>query len=272
MIQSLKDILVVTDMDNTLLTAKDGIPSCNLETIKLFVALGGKFTVATGRTVNSVKHYLDKLPINVPAITFGGAVIYDFNSKKRITNKFLPKAEALDALLDIQSKFKGVGIEVMAENGKIHVVQANKYTYEHTLHEKLEYTLVNSNDVTCNWNKVLFACDNAMLKRIHEYVSSKRYNDIYFIQTNDIYIEIMSKTASKGTALRELSAYLNIPHENTIAIGDYYNDLELMKSAQYSVAVKNAPNEVKLAANEVTSSCLEGGVGQFLYKLIKQYT
>ena len=54
MIESLADLLVVSDMDNTLLTAKEGVPSCNRVTIQLFCELGGRFTVATGRPVESV--------------------------------------------------------------------------------------------------------------------------------------------------------------------------------------------------------------------------
>ena len=46
MIRSLKDILVVSDMDNTLLTPEDGVPFVNQVTMRLFCALGGPFTVA----------------------------------------------------------------------------------------------------------------------------------------------------------------------------------------------------------------------------------
>ena len=45
----LSDTLVICDMDNTLLTAKEGIPSCNRAVIQLYTGMGGLFTVATGR-------------------------------------------------------------------------------------------------------------------------------------------------------------------------------------------------------------------------------
>ena len=57
MIESLADLLVVSDMDNTLLTAKEGVPSCNRVTIQLFCELGGRFTVATGRPVECVRRW-----------------------------------------------------------------------------------------------------------------------------------------------------------------------------------------------------------------------
>lgn len=52
MIRSLKDILVVSDMDNTLLTPEDGVPFVNQVTMRLFCALGGHFTVATAARWN----------------------------------------------------------------------------------------------------------------------------------------------------------------------------------------------------------------------------
>lgn len=272
MITSLKDILVVTDMDNTLLTAEQGIPSCNLATIKLFCELGGKFTIATGRTIESAGRYLDKLPLNAPAIVYGGGVIYDFNTNMRIKSALLPKKPAMQALMDIQDAFPGIGIEVMAENGRIYVIQSSPYTHHHTLHEKLNYTVSALQDVYIGWNKVLFACDNETLLRIQRFVSRKQYPGIYFVATNSIYFEIMPEGVTKGKALEQLCAHLQIPIENTIAIGDYYNDINLMQTAGHSVAMGNAPPDVQNIASEVTDTCLNGGVGQYLYKLIKQYT
>ena len=67
MIRSLKDILVVSDMDNTLLTPEDGVPFVNQVTMRLFCALGGHFTVATGRTMERGMKMASSRPISVEA-------------------------------------------------------------------------------------------------------------------------------------------------------------------------------------------------------------
>jgi hydroxymethylpyrimidine pyrophosphatase-like HAD family hydrolase len=82
---------------------------------------------------------------------------------------------------------------------------------------------------------------------------------------------MMPKGASKGTALSDLCSLLGVPIGNTYAIGDYYNDIEMMKYAGHAVAVDNAPDEVKAVANEIADSNDNGGVGQFLYRLIQKY-
>ncbi len=272
MISCLKDILVVADMDNTLLTPQTGIPACNIETIRLFCKFGGNFTVATGRTVESVRHYMAQLPPLAPAITNGGGIIYDFNAEKPLDVALLLKPTARAAIMDIQNNFRDVGIEIMSETGKIHVINANEYTYQHTVHESLSYINCEMDDVRGGWTKVLFATSNAMQKRIRAFIEERNYPEVYFIPTNDVYYEIMPKGVTKGTALQSLAQHLHIPIENTFAIGDYYNDIALLRAAGYAVAMQNAPKEVRMHADEITGTCLEGGVGQFLYKLIRQYS
>lgn len=66
---------------------------------------------------------------------------------------------------------------------------------------------------------------------------------------------------------------MNRSQKKTIVIGDYYNDLELMREAGYAVAVANAPAEVKANADTVTTcTCSEGAVGEYLYQLIRRVT
>ena len=101
MIRSLKDILVVSDMDNTLLTPEDGVPFVNQVTMRLFCALGGHFTVATGRTMESAGRHLDSMTLSAPAILYGGGVIYDFEHDIRIRNTLLSKPSARRAVLSV---------------------------------------------------------------------------------------------------------------------------------------------------------------------------
>ena len=75
---NIKDILVLSDIDNTLLVADKGIPEYNIQMIKKFQELGGKFTIATGRSLESVSHYLDKIELSAPAIIYNGGGIFDF--------------------------------------------------------------------------------------------------------------------------------------------------------------------------------------------------
>ncbi|WP_367926017.1 HAD-IIB family hydrolase [uncultured Ruthenibacterium sp.] len=272
MIESLRDILVVSDIDNTLLTPSAGIPSVNKATIELFCALGGRFTVATGRTVESVRQRLGDLTLSAPAITVGGGVICDFSTGERIKNEILPRAVAYRALEDVYTRFPMLGIEVMGADDHLYIVRSNEFVQQHLLQEEMSCLLIPLDEIYCEWNKVLFAGDPDTLKKVKTFVEARYYPGVYFIETNAMYYEIMPEGVSKGQALKDLCRYLKIPVENTIAIGDYFNDIELLQAAGRSVAVQNAPGEVQLVADEITSACLDGGVAEILYRLIRQYS
>ena len=62
---ALSDTLVICDMDNTLLTAKEGLPACNRTVINLFTSLGGLFTVATGRPPESIRAALEGIRLSL---------------------------------------------------------------------------------------------------------------------------------------------------------------------------------------------------------------
>lgn len=272
--QTLNDYLVFCDMDNTLLTAKEGIPSCNRTVIELFIKLGGRFTVASGRPPESVRAALGDIQLSLPAITCNGSVLYDFSENKVLRHATLDREQAVAAITDIHKKYPHMGVEVMAGAGEMYVIYANAYTHAHQVDEKLPSVACPLESVPDGWVKVVFASDPESVRKLSQYAKTRYFGrENYFLATNSIYLEIMPAGVGKASGLRDLCTLMGEPLQKTIVIGDYYNDLEIMKTAGYSVAVANAPSEVKATADEVTvCNCNEGAVGEFLYKLINRVT
>ena len=268
--EQLKNYLVVCDMDNTLLTAKEGIPACNLAAIRLFMAMGGRFTVATGRPPESIRAALQGLELSCPAIACGGSVLYDLHANEAVDQHFLNQESAVQAIEEAMAAFPDLGVEIMVEEGRPYVVRANQYTTAHMKDEKMGCVLCPLEQVPANWAKVVFAAHPAALFKVQQYFADKSYPGLQFVSTNFIYFEIMPEQVSKASALKELCRRELIPMEHTIVIGDYFNDLKLMAAAGYSVAVGNAPPEVQNAADEVVARCTDGGVGEYLYALVKK--
>ena len=268
--QTLRDYLVFCDMDNTLLTAKEGIPSCNRTVIKLFTQLGGRFTVATGRPPESIRAALGDIQLSLPAISCNGSLLYDFSSGRVLRRAALNREQAVAAMLDMAAKFPGIGMEVMAGDGDMYVVQANPYTHAHQVDEGMSGVACPIDSVPDGWVKVVFAADPETIRKVGQYAKTRYYGrENYFLATNSIYFEIMPGGVGKASGLRDLCTLLGEPLQKTIVIGDYYNDLEIMQTAGHSVAVANAPSEVRAAADEVTTcTCTDGAVGEYLYKLI----
>ncbi len=270
----LSDYLIFCDMDNTLLTAKEGIPSCNRTVIKLFTSMGGRFTVASGRPPESIRAALGDLSLSLPAISCNGSLLYDFQSNRVLRHASLDQNQASIAIREILQKFPRIGVEVMAGAGEMYVIHANPYTHAHQVDEHLSGISCPLESVPDGWLKVVFAGDPETVRKVGQYAKGRYYGrNNYFLPTNQIYLEIMPTGVGKASGMEQLCTLLGARMEKTIVIGDYYNDLEMMKKAGYAVAVANAPSEVRAAANEVTScGCSEGAVGEFLYRFIDRVT
>ena len=164
--RNLKDTLVFCDMDNTLLTAKEGIPECNRTVIKLFTGMGGRFTVASGRPPESVRAALGDIRLSLPAICCNGSLLYDFSTERVLRHATLERGQATAAILEIMEKFPRVGVEVMAGAGDMYVVRANPYTHAHQVDEQLSGVACPLDAVPDGWVKVVFAGDPEMIRKV----------------------------------------------------------------------------------------------------------
>lgn len=81
MIEKLSDILIITDIDGTLLREDKGISEENLNAIKRFTDKGGSFTVSTGRTIDATVDLIKDIPINTLSTHINGG--YFFNLKNQ---------------------------------------------------------------------------------------------------------------------------------------------------------------------------------------------
>lgn len=269
--QPLAGLLVVSDMDNTLLREDIGLPPQNLQALQRFCALGGSFTVATGRNVPAIRRYLGQLPINAPVILLNGGLIYDYKKELALSQHFIPREKALQALRRLMLRFPELGVEIMAENLATYVVRANAYTARHLEQERFSAVLADETKLTGEWFKVLFAGSPADCLAAEKY-SRKAFaqeKELIFQRTQDCYFEILPAGIHKGTALQSLCRILGVPSQASYAIGDFDNDIGLLKASGFAVAVGNAPARVQRAADFVTGTCAEGGVAQFLNVLME---
>lgn len=262
-------ILLISDMDGTLITYEHQLPERNALAIDRFIKNGGYFSVATGRPEYALLKYLDKVTLNAPAIVYNGSVIYDINLNKTIWYACLPQS-IRKTLKIIMDKFQDIGVEIYTE-GCVYIVQQNKWTSEHILNENLEYKISDVEHTPQQWYKILLACSNDRLQEVSEFVSTLYFEGFYFVFTNSIFFEAIPFGVSKGTTLNKLSELLGIKHKNIIAIGDYYNDIELLSAAGLGVAVKGAPEELLKVSSFSVGSCESGAVADIIEYLEQKY-
>lgn len=92
--------------------------------------------------------------------------------------------------------------------------------------------------------------------------------DLHLYRSSDTYLEIAPKAISKATGLRKILEHsYDFGMESVVAFGDNYNDIDLLQSVGWGVAVDNARMEVKAVANEITHHNKEDGVAATLEKI-----
>ena len=257
-----QDILLISDMDGTLLGKDFQIPQRNLEAVHRFMEEGGNFAIATGRSITSGAQYYEQIYPNAPCILLNGGILYDFRSGKTLRKHVLPKTAA-EYLKELEKAFPDCGVEVYTEK-TIVILQDDPYVEAHIRHENLPRVLLSAEEVTEPWCKMLFAGPPERMVQMATYCESHPLDGARFVRSADIYLEMLPDGVTKASCMEELLDVTHFRRENVYAIGDYYNDRELICAAGVSAVPENAPDELKALADLTVCHCYEGAVADFI--------
>ena len=261
-------LILCSDVDGTLVNEQNKVPKENAEAIAYFQAHGGKFMLATGRIPEAVYPILDGIHPDLPGICHNGCSIYDYNEKKYVATTELPRSATAPAE-EIMRLFPESGVEIITVDG-IYILKPNFATERHITFEKITSKPAESfESVSATWLKCLFAQDPDDTTKMQEAMENSPYKkDFTLIRTHQYYYEIFNKHASKGNALKQFCSMYHLDPKNLLAIGDNDNDVEMLKIAGKSAAVKNASSSAKDVAETIlTKTNDEGAVAEFISKL-----
>lgn len=244
-------ILLVSDMDGTLLNTHDVISTQNHTALTHFVAHGGAFTIATGRIETSIEHYLPQLPMTVPAILYNGAMIYDFQSNKSLWTATLPPTIA-EIIQSLTGNLPELGIEIYA-NSQVYLWAENAWTTEHLNRENLPIQYSSTlKGIPEPWQKILLAWAPAKIEALESHLIELNL-PLSFVRSEPYFLEILPQNINKGSALTRLVYASGFDLANVVAMGDNPNDLEMLQTAGFGIAVENAHPSLKRVG--VFSTC-----------------
>lgn len=284
--------LIATDMDGTFLNNHHEISQKNLEAVKFARDNNIEFVIATGRAYYEVTKPLDEANLSCEVICYNGGITYDLKGN-------IIDIEQLDAInaTKIINTLKKFNINYQ--------LYTQKCTYTKSLNTDMQafIDLIESNGIKADKEKILAESlerkekgylvevsniddyinikDNPLIKiigissdvnKLKEVAKELNKNNELSVTSSGINnIEIMSKKATKGLALKKLATKKNISLQETVAIGDNLNDLSMIEIVKYSVAMKNANDKLKEKALYIANKTNdESGVGDIVVKLIKE--
>jgi Cof subfamily protein (haloacid dehalogenase superfamily) len=260
--------LVAIDMDGTLLTPELDISKDTVETVRSVIEKGVVITLSTGRMYPAALPFAKMLQLDVPIITCNGALTKCSRTGKVYDIKNIDiqhTSEILKYCLD-----EGLSVSIY-DNDEIFI---EKNSENIDIHEEIDMVEPKAIDdlgkvITNSVIKIMFNSRDKYKLEFHARKLHEMYNEkLNFYFSLPYFVEIVHKNANKRNALENLSKNMNIKREEIIAIGDNFNDLDMIKYAGLGVAMGNAPQYMKNEADLVTRSNDEDGVRYVLEKFI----
>ncbi|MBQ2944953.1 MAG: HAD family hydrolase [Clostridia bacterium] len=261
------NILLLSDLDGTFLNDEVKPVKANIDAVNRFAQNGGLFSVASGRPPKSALRYISECKVNFPAVTYNGAMVYDFEKKQPVMS-LMPSDEVRKIAYDVYLRYADkVGFLAYYENDLV-TIKANEYSLVMKPFEALNFKEITDYSLFPNGiYKYLYVAQPETIKEMLAVFESEYAGRLRFTSAGKNFIELLAPGADKGSMMEKLVK--SRPDVKTvIAIGDYYNDICILEKADIKVAVKGAPKELLDIADYVTKKTNnEGAVADLIDNL-----
>ncbi|MBS1230225.1 MAG: HAD-superfamily hydrolase, subfamily [Proteobacteria bacterium] len=264
--------LLVSDFDGTLIDDKWSISRDNTLAIESFVAQGGRFLGATGRTELNVRPYTGDIALTTPWILYNGAAIYDWQESAFIYKAPLDRQLTEAFVTKVMARFATVNIQVFP-GGPFAQINSGALPDAVAVREGQHYENRPMDQVSRDWLKILFCSDVAEeLLAIEAMLGDDPLSaEVHKTHSGRRYFELTARGVNKGSALAHLKALLQPTPRHVVAIGDYLNDIEMLQEADTAAAPQSAMPEVKSHAQIITASHTQSAIADLVAKLEDRY-
>ena len=253
---------ILTDLDGTLFDSQGNVTRESRAAIRAFIAGGGLFAVATGREPRNARRHLPDVPLNGPSVCLNGAAVYDFVHRRYISAIPMDKEAAQDVLLHCLEMDWPLDLQVYTDDGIYYASPLDTADPGFLRIHQPTTCLPMDQLLQKTWIKtVLLEREVDALALMRAYLKEKGYDKRLALGegTTDVvkigkYQELLPQDVNKGTgvdALRQLPVYAG---RTLIAVGDYWNDMELLEAADIACCPANAIPEVKAVCAHILPS------------------
>ena len=261
--------LIALDLDGTLLNADKQLSAQNAAALERAAGEGIEIVPATGRFYRGMPQLIRDLPYVNYVITVNGAAVYDVKRQQTVCSSEIPwqravsVMEGLDGLDVIYDCYQnGWGWMTQAFYDKAAAYAANIHSLDMILHLRTPVPELKAclRERAQGVQKIQIFFRDMDLRAELLKTLPLQFPDLVVTSSIVNNIELNSREATKGVALTKLAARLGVPLEETMAFGDDFNDIPMLEAAGTGVAMENAGEEVKRAADWITDGCDQSGV------------
>lgn len=261
--------LVAADLDDTLLDKDFQLTGPVRQAVAAVRDAGAHFTISTGRMYRSAARLAGELGIDLPLITYQGALVKNSLSGEVLIYRPLPLEHARRIIARIHQKGFHINaylddrllVERDTPEGRRYAAVAG--VAQEVVGDLLDYL---DRDPT----KVLAIAGEPELDALAAEMEPVCGGLVHIVKSKPYFLEFSHIEATKGHALADLAGRLGIDRAEVMAVGDSYNDLEMLEYAGLGVAVANAREDIKRRAGYVTEAPYGDGVVEALRKFVLQ--
>jgi Cof subfamily protein (haloacid dehalogenase superfamily) len=264
---------VFLDMDGTLLRSDHSVSEATEQTIRTLTGRGIPVILVSARPLNAVLPTFHEIgiPEDYPIITLNGSYIVE-------------KEQAIfDARIDLDT-VAAVAAQVRPFKATIaYYLQREWYAEVNDAWTDHEQKIMDVKlkvgplaELIKDWaarkiapNKMMVMSEPPAILEIQKHLKSIYDGQLNIYPSKATYLEVMDKTGSKSNAVKFVSERMGLAPEEIIAMGDNYNDIEMIRFAGMGVAMGNAPDDIKSYAKYVTDTNNDDGVRKALEKFFQ---
>ena len=256
--------LIATDMDGTLLTDEGKFAPDFFDVLRQLNEKDIKFVAASGRSCYSLKKVFSPHDREIFYISDNGGYINYGNNSEVIhpmtSSQVFSTVEACLGIDKLQIILCAKDRAYFLNPDREHLSSINYYYTDYEIIN--DYKNLNEQILKVALYDPFGSSENAYPK-----IKDKLDKSLRAVVSSVNWIDIMNKDLNKGTALKRMQNILDITQDETMAFGDFNNDIEMLKCAKYSFAMQNATEQVKEYANYIADTNNNFGV----VKAIKQF-
>lgn len=258
---------MVADLDGTVRSRALGITPGVRAAVAEARRRGVRVCVATGRMWRSAAPWVRALGADPPAILYNGGQVFDFTTDRILYERRLPREAARETLALVRDD-PAVQPHLYLRD-MVYVDRPHPLTEAYAADDGLDYEVVPDLAPLLREDpyKMLVIGEPKRVQALQRRVMAAGL-PVHAVQSEATYLEFLPPGVSKGTALQAMLEVLGIPAAGVVAVGDNWNDVEMIEAAGLGVAMGHAPAGVRARARYVCGTSEEEGFRQVLERFV----
>lgn len=264
---------ILSDIDGTILNKDRVLSELTVKTIKTIKQRYNiPFILISARMPKAIIHLAKELEIDDPIIAYNGGLIFEHGSDSSIHQNLTISP---NVAYEVCQFLKNTNVHISLFREDEWITESEDFWAKREINNtKVEPSYTAIDQTIDSWrqkglgvHKIMCMGEAGAIEELEHFMIKHHKQNANAYRSKDTYLEITPTGTNKALAMHKALSILGVDATHAAAFGDNYNDVEMLREVGYGVAMGNAPEKVKRAANTVTMHHKEDGLAHELIRL-----